>query len=172
MKRSNGSMNINQWTINDLEQSIKALLLDYPELNDDEELKQDMLHGSTKFIEVMEKLLLTMMEKQVLRDALGEFILALRLREATLEKRIAFLRSLMHRLMTATDTKSLDLPAAKLTVKSTPAKVVISDEDVVPVEFFRVKRELNKAAIKAALEDGKEVPGANLSNGGTTIQVR
>ena len=38
-------------------------------------------------------------------------------------------------------------------------------------QFTRVKREADKAAIKAALEAGEIVPGASLSNGGSTVRI-
>jgi hypothetical protein len=50
--------------------------------------------------------------------------------------------------------------------------VIITNEGAIPNDYFRIKYEANKTAIKAALEAGETIEGATLSNGGTTIQIR
>jgi hypothetical protein len=47
-------------------------------------------------------------------------------------------------------------------VKKNPPRVEIVDEEAIPPEFNDYTPSVNKAAIKSALEDGKEVPGAEL----------
>ena len=50
--------------------------------------------------------------------------------------------------------------------------VVVTDEAALPDAFVRIKREPDKAAIKAALERGELVNGAGLSNGLASLSIR
>ena len=52
MFSNEASMKVNKFTVNDLEQHIHALLLDFPTLQDDEELRRDTLEGNTTFHEI------------------------------------------------------------------------------------------------------------------------
>jgi hypothetical protein len=93
-------------------------------------------------------------------------------RREVLKNRVDFQRALIKRLMEVAEQRSIDLPTAKISLGKSPAKVIITDESAIPDEFVRVKREPNKTAIKEALVGGKDVPGATLSNGGTSLTIR
>ncbi len=156
----------------DVIKEINALLAEYPQLNEDEELLKDTLEGNTRFNEVMEKFLSAMRENETLAEAVSQRIGKLRERQTRLTHRAQFFRSLMHRLMDWAGIKSLALPEAKISVVNSPEKVIITDESAIPDDFMRVTKEPNKAAIKTAMKSGSIIPGATLSNGGTTISVR
>lgn len=51
-------------------------------------------------------------------------------------------------------------------------RVDIEDESLVPDKFFRVKKELDKTAIKKALEVGDEVSGAALVEGKYRLTIK
>lgn len=51
-------------------------------------------------------------------------------------------------------------------------RVDIEDESQVPDKFFRVKKELDKTAIKKALEVGDDVPGALLVEGKHRLTIK
>lgn len=71
--------------------------------------------------------------------------------------------------------RSMTLPEGTITRKAGAAKVVgEGDPETMAPEFVRTKttRELDKVAIKRALEQGAEVPGFSLSNGCETLQIR
>jgi hypothetical protein len=55
---------------------------------------------------------------------------------------------------------------------SKPALVGEADPETLPDDLVRVKREPNRTAIKAALEDGRDVPGFVMSNGRPTCTIR
>lgn len=55
-------------------------------------------------------------------------------------------------------------------LRSTPPKVEIEDDTLIPQEYMVIKSELSKTAIKKAIEDGRPVPGARLTTG-YTIKV-
>lgn len=52
-------------------------------------------------------------------------------------------------------------------------KVIISDEKLIPKEWFieKITSTLSKAGIKAALNMGKKIKGASLSNGGVSMSI-
>jgi hypothetical protein len=155
-----------------VEQQITALLNENPELLGDEELKADMLQGNTNFYELVEKIHLNIMHNSALMHGLIDILDDLNRRREVLRNRIEFQRALIKRLMEAADQRSIDLPAAKISLGKSPAKVIVTDENAIPDEFVRIKREPNKTAIKEALVGGKDVPGATLSNGGTSLTIR
>jgi hypothetical protein len=156
----------------DVIKEINALLSEYPQLKEDEDLLRDTLEGNTRFNEIMERFLGEMRENETLAEAVSQRIGKLRERQTRLTHRAQFYRSLMHRLMDWAGVKSLALPEAKISVVNSPDKVIVTDESAIPDAFMRVTKEPNKAAIKHAMKTGIIIPGATLSNGGTTISLR
>lgn len=156
----------------DVIKEINTLLNDFPQLKEDEELLTDTLEGNTRFNEIMERFLSAMRENETLAEAISQRIGKLRERQTRLTHRAQFYRSLMHRLMEWSGLKSVALPEAKISVINSPEKVIVTDESAIPDDFMRISKEPNKAAIKSALKSGSIIPGATLSNGGTTISVR
>jgi len=53
-----------------------------------------------------------------------------------------------------------------------PPSVVLTDADLVPDEFVRIERHVQLTPIKEAIEAGREVPGAVMSNGSTVLRIR
>lgn len=156
----------------DIVKEVNNLLFEYPQLTDDDELLRDTLEGNTRFNEVMEVFLSAMRENETMAEAVSQRIGKLRERQTRLTHRAQFYRSLMHRLLDRTGIKSVALPEGKVSVVNSPEKVIIIDETAIPDAFCRITKEPNKTAIKNALKSGTIIPGASLSNGGTTIQVR
>lgn len=156
----------------DVIKEINALLAEYPQLSDDEDLLRDTLEGNTRFNEVMERFLNAVRENETLAEAVSQRIGKLRERQTRLTHRAQFYRSLMHRLMDWAGIRSVTLPEAKISVINSPEKVIVTDENAIPDVFMRISKEPNKTAIKNALKSGSIVPGATLSNGGTTISMR
>ena len=165
-------MRVNTFVVNDLEMQVRALLNEFPELLGDEDLKADMLSGGTDFYEIIEKIHLSFIENSALLHGLIDLLDGLKKRREALGNRVDFQRTLIKKLMDTAEIKSIDLAAAKLTVGKSPSKVIITDEAAIPDAFVRIKREPNKSAIKEALIRGENVPGATLSNGGTSLTIR
>ena len=51
-------------------------------------------------------------------------------------------------------------------------RIEVSDETVIPEKFFRIKKEIDKTAVKKALEVGDEVPGALLVEGKHRLTIK
>lgn len=156
----------------DVMREINALLADYPQLAEDEELFRDTLEGNTRFNEIMDRLLGEMRDNEMLAEASAQRIGKIRERQTRMTHRVQFYRGLMHRLLSLTGLKSVALGEAKISVVNSPEKVIITDENAIPEQYQIIKKEPNKTEIKKALKEGKHIPGATLSNGSQTISVR
>jgi Siphovirus Gp157 len=75
------------------------------------------------------------------------------------------------RLMEAADLRKAVLAEATLSIRPAPQAVRLINPDVLPADYFRVKREPDVAGIKAALKAGADVPGAALSNAADTLAI-
>lgn len=155
-----------------VEQEVRKLLAEFPDIAGDEELKVDMLEGETDLFGIMEKLALEERLNTEMHNACHALIDKIAIRRNRFKRRKDYTRQLIQKLLEAADVKSIDVPAGKISVVNSPDAVIVTDEDAIPEEFVRIKREPNKTAIKDAIKSGKSVPGATLSNGGSKIQIR
>jgi hypothetical protein len=162
---------VEKYDVDMLKRTIELLLQTYPELNDDEDLKADMLEGTTDFKETMERLLRKTQDSIYLSKACQMAERDIADRRKRFDKRIEFGRELMRRLMETANVRKLEFPTATLSLMNLPIQVMIVNEDEIPDEFMRIKKEPNKTLLKQALEK-TDVRGAALSNGGTTIVIR
>lgn len=64
------------------------------------------------------------------------------------------------------------IPAAPLEVRSVPRKLIVTDETKLPDKFFKIERTLKKAELNKAFQDGEELEGVTLDNGGITLAIR
>lgn len=155
-----------------LEAEINDLLAAYPELSEDEELRSDMLEGSTQAHDVLTRLLTIEREAVTLGKAVAERISDLQARKARAEKRKDAMRALMLRVMRAGGIQKAPLVEATVSVTKGRDSVEITDEAAVPPRFLRVVKSPDKTAIKEALDAGKKVKGAQMKTGEPTLSVR
>ena len=160
-----------KYSVDILRRTIELLLERYPELKEDEDLKADMLEGSTDFEETMEKLLRRTQDSIYLAKACQDAERDIHDRRKRFEKRVEFGREMMKRLMETADVRKLEFPTATLSLMNTPPQVVILNEYEIPDDFMRIKKEPNKVLLKEMLEK-MDVRGATLSNGGTALFIR
>lgn len=86
------------------------------------------------------------------------------------------LRAYLKDNMERAGIEKIECPLFKLSIKKNPPSVEVIDPLSLPAEFWRTPEPKppvaapDKAAIKAALQDGKDVPGARL-NQGTRLEV-
>lgn len=151
-----------------LANEIDRLIALCPDMAEDEQLRADMLEGEGVF----DKLVEHERETDALIDAVNIQIKRLRDRSATLEARKGGLRQTMLHLMAHANLRRIETPEGTLSVRPVAPKVEIDDFVAIPKEFLRVKVEPDKTSIKEALQRGEDVPGARLTNGGETIQIR
>lgn len=83
---------------------------------------------------------------------------------ATIQNRLSYLRGLYLHVMRSNGLKKVSGNAYTLSVR-TAKKVDVFDQNIVPEEFLRIipeSREVDKNAAKAALKEGRDVPGCAL----------
>lgn len=151
---------------------ITDLIAVYPELEDDETLRADTLEGETDINNVLAKLVQEREAAYGMAEGVKVPVEDLRQRKARLERRGDGYGEAIERVMNAAGLSKVTLSNATLSITNAAASVVVSDEAAVPDRFWRVKREIDKAAINAAVKAGEEIPGVSVSNGGTRLTVR
>ena len=148
------------------------LLASMPELVDDPECLLDTLDGLSDLKEQLASLIRSALMDETHGKAIDEYIKKLADRKAARVNRARKKRAVALHFMEDIGLKKIEEPDITITRKPTPAGVVVFADELLPDEFCRVKREPDKVAIKAALKDGREVPGAQLGNAGETLSVR
>ena len=157
--------------ISQLKMQIGLLMDRHPALAEDEDLRADMLEGSTDLHAIMERLLDEEREADELVEAAKERMDKIAARRAMFRLRQQSLRDVMMSIMQRADLRKVILPEATISITRRGPAVQILDEELIPEQFFRFKMEVSKTALKEALTAGEEVPGAVLDNGSETIRI-
>lgn len=140
---------------------------------DDDEAVQDAIEGETNLKEVIGAAVARIAEIDALSDAIKAQADKLKARRDRLDNQADLLRAAIANAMQTAEVDRLELPAATLTIKATAPKAVITDEAAIPSRFFVPQDpKLSLKAVGDALKAGEQVPGATLSNGGSTLQIR
>lgn len=150
---------------------IDGLLAAYPELAEDEDLRRDMLEGSTAAYDVLTRLVAIEREADAMAKAIASRVADLQARRQRAERRKDMARGLMLRVMQAADIKKAPLVEATVSVTKGRDSVEVTDESKLPDNVVRVVRTPDKGLIREALAVG-EVPGARMKTGEPTITVR
>lgn len=149
---------------------VAALLAQFPELVEDEELLLSALEGETDFDAVMSRLVDAFLDAVAMKEALASRMSNLRERSARFDRQAKTFKAMMQRLMDASGLLKLSLPEATLSIRQGSQSVEVTDERVLPQGYF--VRTPDKTAIKAALKAGEPLPGAKLVTGEPSLSIR
>lgn len=142
-------------------------------LGDDADTMRDTIEGETGLHEAVASVMDMIREDEILTIGITGMIEALSARKSRLEARQDRCRSAIEQALLIGEIKTLALPDATVSLKSVPRALEIVDEALIPAEFFKPRDpSLDRSALKAALKEGRDVPGAILDNGGITISIR
>lgn len=156
-----------------IQQQIANLLLTYPELAEDDQLRADMIEGATELHEFMREIERRRQNATHLAGDVASNIAELELRLHRFEQREKGLRELMRKLMELADLRKVELPEATISMaKGQPKLMGDCDPSGMADQFVRIKRELDRAAIKSELTAGGQVPGFYLSNAEPHLTIR
>ena len=144
----------------------------YPELADDEDLRADMVEGSTNAFELLERIVSRRQDAKSMQVGIGARIDDLKARSDRYERQQDAMEKLAFKVLKATGLDKVPLTEATVSIAKTPARVEILDEAALPEWAFRVSKTPNKTEIGDALKGGKEVPGAVMSAPGERLNVR
>lgn len=96
---------------------------------------------------------------------------SLAVRIAEYKHAIETIRNGIKNTMLSHNLKSIVHKDYKLTLKNVAPSVEISDESLLPEQYFKIKKEVNKALIKAVLGTGSKIDGAQLSEPGVSLLI-
>lgn len=104
-------------------------------------------------------------------SGLKEEIARLQERRNMFERRSERVREFVKYFMQRNETQKLEGQTATFFLRAATPALIVSDEALVPDEFKEttVSVSINRAAIKKAIEAGRDVPGADLAIGGQTL---
>ena len=146
------------------------LLGDDPKL--DERTLFDTLEGATNIMEMLGAAVRAavyyghVIEMQKRRKA------ELELRQERTEAEMYRLRDKVRDIMLRLDIKQLRQDDFTASLRSTPPKVIVTDETLIPVDYWELRPHLNKQFLLEKLKDGAQIDGAVLSNAGMALAVR
>lgn len=171
-------------------------LLTDEEINADEALLAELLGPETEDVStILRRLLLASIHCADMSAMADARIVEIEMRRDRYKKRAEAMRTAAYQVMEITGRKREELPELTATLRTGTPSVFIIDEALVPEQYIKekIERSYDKVAIKAALlerraaeaaainpETGEiadvelppDVPGATLSNGAGTIQIR
>lgn len=154
-----------------IRQSIENLKIQHPELIEDDEAWAMSLESETDINSFLTNIVRRIEDTKALVIGTQDRFEELKARKSRFETRIEALRDLAFKMMQATELQKLELPEATLSLRNTPATVVITDEENLPDIACKFERKPDKAKIKELLATGI-VSGAAMSNGGKTISIK
>lgn len=144
-----------------------------PSIIEDERLFADMLDGEGgDAIGALDKLIACAIEAEDMAAQAHVRATEIAERKARYKRRAESLRDTAYQLMAALELRRRETALFTASIRSTPPKVVVTDDSQIPEAMVRVRREADKLLIGAALKSGNIVPGASLSNSGESIAIR
>lgn len=150
-----------------LKESIRAVV------GDDDALLRDMMEAETDLRPMVARATEQIRADEALADGIADLVKKLITRKERIVQRGAMMRAACLTAMAVAEIKTLETPAGTLTRKPLPQSAIVLDEAVIPSEFWKAQEpKLDNRALLDALKSGRAVEGAQLSNGGETIQIR
>lgn len=158
-------------------EALRRVFADLDLGNDDTEARDSdawlmSLESETDVIELVDELLAREAGYKAHAQALGSVIDDFEKREKRFEERAKAIKETLATIMAAIGEKKLERPAATLSISKGQSSVAIDSEDELPEAYFRIKREVNKAAIAEELKAGGFVPGAHMEEGRPGLRIR
>ncbi len=151
-------------------QILKFALAEY---QDEPDLIADMIEGETNLHDAISNVMDGITEDEVMIAGLRSMTEQLVNRRLRFENRIDRRRSAIERAMAVGEITKLELPQATLSVRRVPPALHIVSESLIPDGFWSPQPpKLDRKNITEALKAGRDVPGAALDNGSTTLAIR
>jgi hypothetical protein len=150
---------------------LASLLSLHPELEEDDVLRQDMIEAETGALELIDKLVEAEREAKALGEGLDAAMARLEKRGDRFARRQIVLRKYIMQIMEAANLRKVERPAATVAITPGRQKVVITDDNALPEDCVRIKREPDKIRIASHLNRGDYIPGATLSNPEPVLRI-
>lgn len=150
--------------------ALRAVIADINE-GDDEELYHIAIDGETSLNEMIDAIYANIQTDNELLDGIESRESDLAVRKKRIKERIAYRKAKIEQALTIYGEK-IERPEATFSLSQRQAGIVISEESEIPSEFFKMVPELDRGALRKALEAGTPVPGACLNNAPQTLTIR
>ncbi len=158
-----------------LMQAKRRLLEEDPEMARDSLLLQSMLEGDAEagdYMAVIHNMLRATVHAQDLSAAADRRAEIMQERAQRYAIRAATIRTAAFQAMQALSLPKIELPDLTASVRKGSPSVYIIDETLVPDEYVKTTRSVMKQDIRRALQDGRTVAGATLTNGPDSLIIR
>lgn len=164
-----------QWQLQREMNAVTELRKSWSEVFEDEELVDDFVEGQTSLMEAVIAVMNSSDEDDILIEGIKIKQAELAERKARLEKRRDAKREMIVQAFEISEiTKPIEAPTFTLSKRKVPPSVIITDEVSLPTKYLvQQPPKVDKRALLADLKvDGTEIPGATLSNGSISLQIR
>jgi hypothetical protein len=131
-----------------------------------------MLEAETDAPERLRKILRAARFAEADAEKLAGMIRDMQERKKRFEAKADTLRAIARTGMESLGLPKLHAPDFTATISTGRPSLIIEDEEAIPTQLCRVKREPDKTAIRKALENGEVIPGAALGPASNTLTVR
>jgi hypothetical protein len=138
---------------------------------EDEAILMSSLEGETDVIEVARRLIRAALDLEAMEKAASARVDDLNARANRFAARAQAARETVKQMLDALNLSKLTDPEFTVSLRTGPPKVIVTDEQQLPAELFRVRRSPDLTAIGRALDAGP-VNGATRSNGSLVLSVR
>jgi len=138
----------------------------------DDQTFWDSLDGETDAGDILDRLIWNTQTTQHLIDSIKEHEAALKARRSRLEARVDANKAAILSVMDAAGATKAERPCATLTRRDGSPSVVVTDEDALPSQLCQFRKVPDKKAIKAQLDAGEAVPGAEIRIGPSGVTIR
>src|SRR4051812_44776982 len=144
------------------------------DISHDDEVLLSTLEGETDVLEVAKRLVRAALDAESMAEAANERIGNLIVRRDRFKQRAENARETVKQMLEALNIPKMQDPEFTVSLRAGPPKVIVTEPDKLADEFVRVviTRSPDKPLIKAALDAGRPVEGATLSNGSQILSVR
>ncbi len=138
---------------------------------DDEELYHIAIDGQTSLNEMIDAIFANIQIDQELLDGIAAREGDLAVRKARINERIQYRKAKIEQALLIYGEK-IERPEATFSLSQRQASIVVTEEADIPSDYWKMKPDLDRKALRKALEDGVAVPGACLNNAPQTLTVR
>lgn len=153
---------------------IARLRAEFPEIDEDADLLQGMIEGSTDLDKTASAILRIKREADIQVTGIKEILSDLSARKSRNERKSEACRTLLARLMTAAGATKLTIPEATISLSPGQEKAGITDLTELGQGFYREEtvRHPLPYEILTALQAGEKIPGAELLPAKPYVTVR
>jgi hypothetical protein len=139
----------------------------------EEDFIRDTLEGEVDFEGIVASLLASIGEDEAHEAGLKAYLDEMKARKDRFAKRADMKRGLIANALEIAGRKKIETAVATVTLTAIKPKAIVTEEGDIPSDYWKPQApKLDLTALSAALREGVEVPGATLSNGGSTITIR